>query len=274
MAKCKNVECDNETTVKRIYCSLACRNYYVNKYLRNYDKIKETNKNKRKEKEEQYYKNPTYCKQCNKKLTYKRSDGKFCNNSCAATYNDSNRIQKVEYSKQALENLRLVAGANSLKISVEEYKQLKLDYKKNPARCLNCGKEFEYTKRHRKNCSKKCLKETKRKKRDKYQLYRSDCSFEFSLNEYPEEFDFLLIEKYGWYSPNTSNKPNLEGVSRDHIYPVKKGFENDIDPKLIAHPANCQLLKHSDNIGKGAKIKEDDYLQLLKRIEDWNKKYN
>jgi hypothetical protein len=30
--KCKNIECINEL-VKKVYCSLTCRNYYVNKNL-------------------------------------------------------------------------------------------------------------------------------------------------------------------------------------------------------------------------------------------------
>ena len=38
MGKCKNVECNNETEGKNLYCSLSCRNYYVNKYLRDYTK--------------------------------------------------------------------------------------------------------------------------------------------------------------------------------------------------------------------------------------------
>ena len=37
--KCKNIECVNMTIGKRVYCSLVCRNYYVNKYLRDYTKI-------------------------------------------------------------------------------------------------------------------------------------------------------------------------------------------------------------------------------------------
>lgn len=40
--KCKNIECENDVIGKRIYCSLSCRNYYVNKYIRDYTKIKET----------------------------------------------------------------------------------------------------------------------------------------------------------------------------------------------------------------------------------------
>ena len=28
---------------------------------------------------------------------------------------------------------------------------------------------------------------------------------------------------------------------------INYGFQNDIDPKLISHPANCQLIQHTEN---------------------------
>lgn len=38
MGNCKNIECDKQTEGKRVYCSMTCRNYYVNKYMRDYTK--------------------------------------------------------------------------------------------------------------------------------------------------------------------------------------------------------------------------------------------
>ena len=107
---------------------------------------------------------------------------------------------------------------------------------------------------------------------DKFLNYKSDTSFKFSLNEYPDEFDFDLIEKYGWYSPSNSKKPNIGGVSRDHMLSVKEGFKFGIDPKLLAHPANCQLMVHSDNISKNKKssLTLDE---LMVRIDEWVLKY-
>jgi hypothetical protein len=60
--KCKNIECENETKGKNIYCSLSCRNIYVNKYLRNYDKYSDTIKEKNNLKEIEYLKSPKTCK--------------------------------------------------------------------------------------------------------------------------------------------------------------------------------------------------------------------
>lgn len=48
--------------------------------------------NKRKRIEE-YYKNPTRCLFCNKELDYKHRHNKFCNKSCAASFNNSLRTE-------------------------------------------------------------------------------------------------------------------------------------------------------------------------------------
>jgi hypothetical protein len=101
--------------------------------------------------------------------------------------------------------------------------------------------------------------------------YRHECSFKFSLNEYPEEFDFSLVEKYGWYRAKNRGD-NLNGVSRDHIVSVKFGYENKIDPKIISHPANCQLLRHNENISKNKKCSLT-IDELLEKIEQWDDKY-
>ena len=80
-----------------------------------------------------------------------------------------------------------------------------------------------------------------------------------------------MIKQYGWYKAKNHGN-NLNGVSRDHMYSVKDGFINNVDPKIISHPANCRLLCHSKNASKGAGscISLDE---LLCRIEKWNKKY-
>ena len=92
------------------------------------------------------------------------------------------------------------------------------------------------------------------------------------MNDYPDEFDFELIEQYGWYKAKNRGN-NLNGVSRDHMYSVKEGFLNKVDPKILAHPANCRLIRHNDNVSKGSKS-TITLEQLLERIRIWNKKYN
>ena len=77
--KCKNIECENETTGKRVYCSLTCRNIFVNKYLRNYDKISDTFQQKKKEREEKYLENPKKCLHCDTIIPYDSKDNNYCN---------------------------------------------------------------------------------------------------------------------------------------------------------------------------------------------------
>jgi len=105
-----------------------------------------------------------------------------------------------------------------------------------------------------------------------YQKYYRDCQFKFSLNNYPNEFDFNLIKKYGWYKAK-NNGNNLNGISRDHMYSIKEGFENKVDPNLIAHPANCKLLIHNENVSKHKKS-SITIEELKKKINKWNLKYN
>lgn len=62
-------------------------------------------------------------------------------------------------------------------------------------------------------------------------------------------------------------------MSRDHLYTVSDGFKNKVDPNIIKHPANCELILHTDNQKKNVKSKIT-LDELLKRIESWDKKYN
>lgn len=65
---------------------------------------------------------------------------------------------------------------------------------------------------------------------------------------------------------------NLNGISRDHIISINYGFKNNIDYKIISHPANCQLLRHSENSKKYTKC-DLTLKELLNKIKKWNKKY-
>ena len=93
----------------------------------------------------------------------------------------------------------------------------------------------------------------------------------FDVYDYPNEFDLLLIQQYGWYSA-TNYDDNPNGVSRDHMYSVSAGYKNNIPATVIAHPANCRLLLQSDNFKKldDCSITLDE---LYDRIRTWEMKY-
>ena len=90
--------------------------------------------------------------------------------------------------------------------------------------CLNCLAPFETIKQTKRFCSKECAnahrRSVSRAQRPALTNYRADCAFAFNLKDYPEEFDFSLVEQHGWYSAaNRGN--NLTGVSRDHMVSVR-----------------------------------------------------
>ncbi len=55
-----------------------------------------------------------------------------------------------------------------------------------------------------------------------------------------------LLKTHGVFNCKTNSK----GVVRDHIYSRKSGFMNKIFPEILRHPANCQVLLHSENVKK------------------------
>lgn len=254
MGVCKN--CESKTKGKRKYCSYKCRNIYVNKNLRDYSK-----NSKGQSKIDNYI--PKKCLTCGDELPYEKRRNKYCNSSCAAKTTNTKR----DYSEININENSILALKRSTEL---KYKKKKDKYYKNPNKCINCNKILKYKKRKNKFCEWKCKIEYYSNKNE-YQLYKSQCKFKFNLSDYPDEFNFKLIEKYGWYSPTNKNN-NLEGVSRDHIYSVREGFENKIDPSLISHPANCRLMVHNDNISKN-KRSDITLKELKNKIINWNEKY-
>lgn len=111
------------------------------------------------------------------------------------------------------------------------------------------------------------LKNYKKKKLN-YKKYSSMCKFRFDLKNYPQEFDLELLEKHGWYCPK--NNPNA--LTRDHMLSISYGWKRDISPKILSHPANCQLMFYENNLDKAWRS-SINCEELMKRIEKWEKKY-
>ena len=223
-----------------------CSNKNVERYVREFGEIKEFS---------------VFCVGCQKQYSVKEREKRhperkayFCSRSCA-----NSRGPRTEDFKEKIRTK--LSG----RVISERFTKS----------CDLCKKEFQVTlflskKRY---CSADCSKQHRYEKIDKESLtyYRRLCSFNFNLADFPDEFDFRLIEQHGWYKA-TNRGNNLGGVSRDHIVSVKYGFENKIDPEIISHPANCRLLVHNENVSKG----EDCGItieQLKQKIIEWNKKY-
>jgi len=113
-------------------------------------------------------------------------------------------------------------------------------------------------------------KKGKLKKSDKLGIerYRQLCSFKFNLSDYPSKFDFDLIKEHGWYkAKNRGDNPT--GVSRDHILSVKEGYEKGILPYYLSHPANCQLMIHTENNIKNTNS-DITIEELIQKIKEWD----
>ena len=166
-------------------------------------------------------------------------EGKFCSRSCANKRTHSHETKdKIKYS--------LTKTPTFTKI--------------NNRVCINCGK-IEFSKfRFQSEFCKFCNVSL---------TYRNACKFTFDLRKFPDEFNLSLLETHGMFNPKT----NPTGVSRDHLLSVDYGKHNKIDPKIISHPANCQIILQSDNSRKNNKnsISLD---QLLEKIKDWDLKYS
>ena len=177
----------------------------------------------------------------------KKKDKYFCSRSCG-----NSRGKRSDETKQKISNA------------------LKRDPRVFTACCKNCSKEFKHT-RTKMYCSTECVKEFKRRNRTELQNYRADASFNFNVFDYPEEFNLDLINEHGFYSASNRGN-NLNGISRDHMYSCKMGLINNIDPKILGHPANCRLMRHNDNVSKNAES-SITIEELLERITVWDKTY-
>jgi hypothetical protein len=224
----------------------------------------------------EYNKSPKRCKTCGAKISWQqRNLIQYCNHSCAAKAINKLRYVDVKYTEVCCE------GCNSI-LHVPPSDQRKtfwcLQCDKTRVKrtltarkivsCAVCNKQTK----NNKFCTTKCWLDSIRKTKDEYEIYARKCRFKFNVYDYPDFFDIELINNYGWYSPS-NKKNNLNGVSRDHCFSVKQGFEQGVDPNIIAHPANCKLLLHRDNQRKNRSCSLT-VEQLIKNIKSFEERFS
>jgi endogenous inhibitor of DNA gyrase (YacG/DUF329 family) len=175
--------------------------------------------------------------------------------------------KEAYYCSRACANTRRHSEATKQKIN-EAFDRNGLRKQRIEKTCLYCGILFKDKKESRQFCSKKCSAQSRRSS-EGYKRYRADCKFKFNIYNYPDKFDLGLIEEHGWYKAfNRGN--NLSGISRDHCVSIRYGWDNGIPAELISHPANCVLLRHTENQKKNryCSITIDE---LYVRITEWDK---
>lgn len=185
------------------------------------------------------------------------------------------KVRPVDYGTRRMPKFCSSKCAHSRERPIELREKVSAKLSPNK-KCKTCGKIMLGAPTKKRYCSKECrIKHRDEIRASKCDMslrkYRIACNFKFALSDYPEEFDFELVRQYGWYSPK-NKKNNLGGVSRDHMFSVKAGYINKVPSTMIAHPANCRLMRHTDNEQKGAEctITLDE---LKRRIEAWDAKY-
>jgi hypothetical protein len=201
----------------------------------------------------EYSINPNFCTNCTSCLPYDKKHQKFCSSRCSAQYGNKNK----DYSK----------------FKPGPKKQEKTKY---TIICTNCCNNFTSFSLGKEFCSVKCKNKKRVKTLQENNLltlseYRRAASFKFNLSDYHTEFDFSLVKEHGWYSAK-NRKDNLNGVSRDHMVSVRYGYDNNLPPEHIGHPANCRLVVHNHNVSKGSK-NSISYEELLIRIKEWEDKH-
>jgi hypothetical protein len=204
-----------------------------------------------------------HCKFCDKEISSNDKNKLFCSQSCSASYNNQNRTCKERvYSEQGMKN---ILDANNKRYGTTKKF---VEYDINPNHCKECNNSLSHKKRNHIFCSIDCKRIYDRKNLTEYQKYYKECQFKFGLSDYPNEFDFNLIKKHGWYQAK-NHGDNLNGISRDHMISVKYGYENNISPEIIKHPANCKLMIHNENSSKW-KACSITLKELNDKINNWN----
>lgn len=227
-----------------------------------------------------YQNNPKICTYCKTMIPYKQFQQnrniKFCNQSCAASFNNmlrpprsiesrnktSNTLLKIHSIKPKiikqpkLKHLPENAEICNMVPNVVEGPFTKIYYNK----CKHCDTIFLYCSR-----IKYCLLHTDQYKNNNRNRY----AFTFSLSKHPNLFSqySTLLKQYGIWSYSNTN-----GLTRDHRISVNDAIKNNYDPYYIKHPINCELMSWSENNKKKSKSSMS-YSELIHLVDQYDQSY-
>lgn len=222
------------------------------------------------------------CVECSKQITRKPSDliyvtNSFCSSSCSAKHQNRNRTEKTRKKQGETLRKKILNGELIMPVSIgtrisQRNTKLLPHSKIKFRKCRTTGLGYKYWDEVNGVVNKRSPHITL--VLTEWEIYKKNCMFKFTVEDYPNEFDMTLVETNGWHTcPGTKKGTKTEnGVCRDHIVSVKFGFENNISPSIISHPANCQLLTVKENSRKCHRC-DLSLEELLEKINAWNKKY-
>ncbi len=203
---------------------------------------------------QQYEATPNYCKCCGKVILYKKRHNLFCNSSCAAIYN--NNHTSIESKIKRLNTWRTKLGV------------IQRDIPKVPNpytathQCCTCNTSFDAKCYSHVYCSPQCNTSKHAKA-----AYRLACKFTFSIIDYPDLYNLDLIKSNGWYIPSNKGQYNPDGVTWDHLFRISDGYSLNVDPSIMSHPANAEMISWRENINRAQSV--ITYNQLIHRINNW-----
>lgn len=216
---------------------------------------------KKQERIEEYNKNPKRCLYCGKIIDYSHRNKKFCNSSCAASYNNSLRTLSEETKQQISKTLRVhykqeMEGKDSkYNYDVHKYKLV----------CKICGKTFYSCRKTAKHCSPKCTMsdpEVIDKIRNRQLQHVKDGTHKGwisrNISSYPEKFWMRVLDNN-----------NIEYKREFYVGGYFLDFVIEINGKIVDLEIDGR--QHIDR--KEHDAKRDTYLESLGYIVyriDWN----
>jgi hypothetical protein len=82
--------------------------------------------------------------------------------------------------------------------------------------------------------------------RSDWEIYRMQSDWIERMVDYFSEIQIKQLNEVKFFNPKT----NTKGLVRDHALSRMEGFKLGIFPEIIRHPANCNLILHSENSSK------------------------
>lgn len=169
---------------------------------------------------EKYNTNPKKCACCEKTLTFENKNKKFCNSSCAASFNNKKRIlssdtklkisEKLLGKKQSIEHVLKISGDKNGRWKTGKYvKNNELKF------CAKCGCEFnpKILNNNKISRSKYCSDECRNKDSSDIMIDKSNSGLlkgwtTRNVISYPEKFFMTVL--------------NNNGIKFEHNYPINK----------------------------------------------------
>jgi len=180
-----------------------------------------------------------YCPNCGKIII--KNDNKFCNSSCAGTYNNKNRTLSIETKKLISDKLigRTLSVEHRMKLIGENNGRWKEKIKRIVERKIVIHKESGYIFNDRRNTCLMCEKDlTHKQKIRKNDFCSNSCSSKFRYSKQEERNKNSIVMKKrvndrlhnGWASRNIVSYPeqffikvlNNNNIEFIHNYPVNK----------------------------------------------------